>query len=150
MVLVKTKNIVCITNKPKSKMKKKQLFIYLTSLLFVMAQAQPAKENNFLTTATTSNSLRVNTIRKKAASSINKVQIFKTISVATAGTLKNLLTNTEKNTITNLTITGNLDARDFKLMRDSIPLLEVLDVSAVNIQAYSGTAGQCAQSPGFV
>lgn len=122
-------------------MKKTQLFVYLMSLLFVMAQAQTAKENNFLMPTTAFNSLRVSTNREKAAVSINKIEVSKTINVSTAGTLNNLLTSSEKSTITNLTITGNLDARDFKMIRDSLSLLEILDMNAVNIQIYSGTAG---------
>ena len=65
----------------------------------------------------------------------------KTIDVATAGTLSALLAATEKSTITNLTVTGKIDARDVKFMRDEMSLLSVLDLSEVNIQAYSGIAG---------
>lgn len=49
-------------------------------------------------------------------------------------------------TITSLTITGTIDARDFKVMRDNMPLLATLDFSAVNIATYTGTAGTGAAS----
>jgi hypothetical protein len=51
------------------------------------------------------------------------------------------LTSTELNIVTNLTITGTIDATDFVVMRDNMPNLSVLDLSAVNIQAYKGNGG---------
>lgn len=68
-------------------------------------------------------------------------QVSKTVNVATAGTLTNLLTATEKTTVTDLTVTGNLDARDVKCMRNEITNLAFLDISAVTIMAYIGTSG---------
>ncbi len=68
-------------------------------------------------------------------------QVSKTVNVTTAGTLSSLLTPTELSTVTNLTITGNIDARDVKTMRDNMPVLAVLDIGAVIIQAYTGSAG---------
>lgn len=66
--------------------------------------------------------------------------VIKSVNI-TAGGLSSALTDTEKNTVTNLTITGTIDARDFKTMRDSLTVLAVLDISAVTIAAYTGTAG---------
>ena len=68
-------------------------------------------------------------------------QVFKTIEVTTAGTLSSLLTAIERTSITDLTITGNIDARDVKCLRDQISKLAVLDISAANIQPYSGSDG---------
>jgi len=68
-------------------------------------------------------------------------QVSKTINLSTAGTLSTLLTATEKITITNLTITGTIDSRDFKTMRDNMPLLAIVDISSSNITLYTGTAG---------
>jgi hypothetical protein len=67
-------------------------------------------------------------------------QISKTVNV-TAGNLKTLLSGPELATITNLTLTGTLDARDFKTMRDNMPVLAVLDLSNINIVSYSGIEG---------
>ena len=64
-----------------------------------------------------------------------------TIDVPTAGTLSTLISAADKATITNLTLTGNIDARDVKCLRDEMPLLARLDMSEVSIQAYTGTAG---------
>ena len=68
-------------------------------------------------------------------------QVSKTINVATAGTLSSLLTATEKTTVTNFTVTGNIDARDVKCMRNEMTKLSVLDISAVSIKAYTGISG---------
>ena len=68
-------------------------------------------------------------------------QVSKTVNLTTAGTLSTLLTPTELNTVTNLTITGNLNACDFVTMRDNMPLLAVLDISNVTISAYTGALG---------
>ncbi len=59
----------------------------------------------------------------------------------TAGNLATVLTTDELNSINDLTLTGTIDARDFKTMRDNMPLLARLDLSTVNIMAYTGTAG---------
>jgi hypothetical protein len=60
------------------------------------------------------------------------------IHLTTEGTLKNQsnLTN-----ITHLTLSGNIDARDIQFIRDSMPLLMVLDLTNATIVAYSGTEG---------
>ena len=68
-------------------------------------------------------------------------QVLKTVNVATAGTLTTLLTASEKTTVTNLTVTGNIDARDFVTMRDAMPLLTNLNLNDANIVAYNGNSG---------
>jgi hypothetical protein len=68
-------------------------------------------------------------------------QVNLTINVNNAGQLSSLLTANQKSTVTNLKVTGNIDARDFKVMRDDMPLLSVVDLSGSTIKAYSGTAG---------
>jgi hypothetical protein len=44
-------------------------------------------------------------------------------------------------TITDLTVTGNIDARDIKFMRDSMIVLAELDLSGAAVVAYSGSDG---------
>jgi len=70
-------------------------------------------------------------------------QVSKTINV-TSGGLSIALTASEKNTITNLALTGTIDARDFKTMRDSMNVLAVLDISGTTIAAYNGPDGTLA------
>jgi hypothetical protein len=72
---------------------------------------------------------------------LGEAQVSKTIDVPTAGTLSTLLTSSEKTTVTNLTVTGIIDARDVKCMRDEMSVLAVLDINAVTIQAYNGNGG---------
>jgi len=67
-------------------------------------------------------------------------QVSKTINV-TAGNLSASLTSTERSTITNLTLTGTIDARDFKTMRDDMPVLADIDLSGASIAGYSGSLG---------
>ena len=69
-----------------------------------------------------------------------QAQVVKNINIA-AGGLAAGLTPTEKATITDLTISGTIDARDFKTMRDEMPLLADVDISGTAIVAYSGTEG---------
>jgi len=64
----------------------------------------------------------------------------KTIS-AVAGGLSSALTPNEKSGITSLKVTGTIDARDFKTMRDDIPQLTEIDLSGATIVAYSGLEG---------
>jgi hypothetical protein len=72
---------------------------------------------------------------------VGQAQVSKTVNVTTAGTLREQFTTTEMTSVTNLTVTGNLNARDFKFMRRGITNLSVLDIGAVTIQAYNGTSG---------
>jgi len=60
-------------------------------------------------------------------------QVSKTINVITAGTLFTLLTAQEKLTITNLTVTGNINNADLNCMRDELAKLAFLDISALKI-----------------
>lgn len=59
--------------------------------------------------------------------SVLQAQASKIVNV-TAGGLSAALTTTERSTITDLTITGIIDARDFKTMRDEMPELAYLDI----------------------
>jgi len=71
-----------------------------------------------------------------------QAQVSKTVNVSSAGGLHEAHSSEELNTVTDLTITGTLDARDFKTMRDEMPVLAVIDLSGVvAIAAYSGTEG---------
>ena len=70
---------------------------------------------------------------------IGQSQISKTIS-CTAGNLDALLGGS-KTVVTNLTITGSIDARDFKCMSTIMTSLLDLDISAVTIKAYTGSGG---------
>jgi len=63
-----------------------------------------------------------------------------TANVTTAGTLSTVA-SAYLSTVTNLTITGTIDARDFVTMRDNMPLLAIVDMSGVTIAAYNGTEG---------
>ncbi len=65
----------------------------------------------------------------------------KTINVTTAGTLGVLIPNSDRLLQYNLTITGQINAKDFKLIRDSLLNLSYLDISSVTIVQYSGTDG---------
>ena len=74
-------------------------------------------------------------------STVGKSQVFKTINVTTPGTLSTLLTENELSTVTDLTITGNIDARDFRTIRDNVLALNSLNIKDVDISAYYGTDG---------
>ena len=68
-----------------------------------------------------------------------QAQVSKKVN-AIAGTLKNALTANELTNITNLTLTGTIDARDFKTMNQMRQLTSI-DLSGVTVVAYSGTDG---------
>ena len=71
----------------------------------------------------------------------SQAQVTKTINLTSAGTLTTLLTTEEKSTITELHVTGAVDARDIKCMRDEMPGLSVINMNSASITAYSGTGG---------
>jgi Flp pilus assembly protein protease CpaA len=64
--------------------------------------------------------------------------VSSTIHLTTAGTLENQPNIINTN---HLTLTGNIDARDIRFMRDNMPLLSELNISGANIVAYSGLYG---------
>jgi hypothetical protein len=68
-------------------------------------------------------------------------QVSKTINVTTAGTLWTMLTNTEFNSVTNLTITGNINEQDFSTITFRMSMLNILDISSVNILEYKEQGG---------
>ena len=72
---------------------------------------------------------------------IGQAQVSKTINVTTPGTLSTLLTVSELSTVTNLTVTGSIDARDFKTMRDNMLVLSNTDLRNSIIKAYIGDNG---------
>jgi len=69
-------------------------------------------------------------------------QITKTITIESAGALKDSISSTEIDAISSLTITGILDARDLFFMRDSIPALDSLDIKNVSIVTYTDSNSQ--------
>lgn len=68
-------------------------------------------------------------------------QVEKTIHVEEAGNLKGQLTEDEAKNITHLTLTGNINAIDFKAMRDDFSKLEFLDLTNAKIKIYAGKKG---------
>lgn len=58
----------------------------------------------------------------------------------TAGNLKSLL-GADLGTTTHLTLTGSMDARDFKTIKDGMPQLLAVDLRGVTIVAYTGKEG---------
>jgi len=64
----------------------------------------------------------------------------KTVNI-TAGGLSATLTASEKSSLKSLTVTGTIDARDFKTMRDDMPLLAEIDLSGATVTEYTGTLG---------
>lgn len=73
-------------------------------------------------------------------SAIVQAQTTKIVNV-TAGNLYVSLTETERNTITTLGITGSIDARDFKFIRDKMPVLTKLVLTQAIVAAYDGNEG---------
>lgn len=62
-----------------------------------------------------------------------QAEVAKTLTGVTAGSLFSSLTEIERNTVTSLTLTGVIDGRDFVTMRDTMPVLEFIDLSGVSI-----------------
>ncbi|MEI7503631.1 MAG: leucine-rich repeat protein, partial [Paludibacter sp.] len=61
------------------------------------------------------------------------------VSLSEAGTLKNIIKNTLS--ITSLSLTGNIDARDIKYIRDNFPSLASINLQNSHIISYNGSAG---------
>ncbi len=66
----------------------------------------------------------------------------KTYYVSKPGTLISMMTEEEEaNSVTHLTLTGKLNAEDFRHLRDEFDNLKVLDISNAEIKMYSGKPG---------
>jgi hypothetical protein len=57
------------------------------------------------------------------------------------GDLYNILTSDQRKNTTYIRIKGRMDARDFKILRDSMPSLSIIDLKEVVIERYYGTEG---------
>lgn len=68
-------------------------------------------------------------------------QVSKTFFVSKPGTLISMMTQEEANSITDLTLTGKINAEDFKHLRDEFTSLKSLDLSNVDIRMYTGKNG---------
>lgn len=68
-------------------------------------------------------------------------QKLKTYHVAKPGTLIELMTEAEANSVTHLTLQGKLNAIDFRHLRDDFKSLELLDISNTSISMYAGKNG---------
>ncbi len=68
-------------------------------------------------------------------------QVSRTLFVDKPGTLISQLTEEEGNSITHLTLTGKINAIDFRHLRDEFNSLEVLDISNADIRMYTGKEG---------
>ncbi|MBL7965696.1 MAG: leucine-rich repeat protein, partial [Prolixibacteraceae bacterium] len=63
----------------------------------------------------------------------------------TSGNLKTVLGD-QLSIVTSLKLTGTIDARDFRTMRDEMPALTEIDLSRVTITSYTGTEGTIFQN----
>ena len=76
--------------------------------------------------------------KRLGSSNITSKMVNETI----AGTLSSYFTDEERSNVSSLTVTGKMDARDFKFIRDNFNnRLLNLDISGVAIEEYTGTAG---------
>ncbi len=64
----------------------------------------------------------------------------------TAGNLSTVLSGYLYD-VYDLTVTGTIDARDFKTMRDDMPILRIINLSGATISAYSGNMGTVGNYP---
>lgn len=67
-------------------------------------------------------------------------QLTKTVKVNAPGNLLKMLSANEKSQVTNLVISGVIDARDFAFMR-SMEKIETIDLFATSIRSYRGKGG---------
>lgn len=70
-----------------------------------------------------------------------QAQVAKTFFVPKAGTLVELMTIEEANAITHLTLTGKINAIDFRHLRDEFKSLQSLDISNAEISIFAGKNG---------
>jgi len=74
-----------------------------------------------------------------------------TINTTSGGSLRSkfIINSYDTNAVINLTITGVLDAQDFRFMRDNLTSLSVLDISNTSIVSYTGPNGPMVGNPTY-
>jgi hypothetical protein len=72
-------------------------------------------------------------------------QVSKTVKMEEAGTLKYIVDYGELVKISNLTLEGVMDARDFKTIRDLMTNVHKLNIKEAKILSYTGTDGTISQ-----
>lgn len=70
-----------------------------------------------------------------------QAQTSKIITNLTAGDLKSKMTSIELSTVTSLTVSGTMDARDFYTINVEMPRLSEIDLRNVTITEYTGIIG---------
>jgi hypothetical protein len=126
----KNDNIYLRESLLKKYMSGKMSVVYKTSeKRLITSEKEPASD-----TVRNSNKLRKIELRSAQNAVSRSVKI-------SAGGLYYTLTASELSMVTDLTISGSIDARDFKIMRDNMPNLQVVDISESVINAYSGEKG---------
>lgn len=68
-------------------------------------------------------------------------QIVADLGVGAAGTLETKVPESDRATLTSLTIKGEMDVRDFVFIKNNLPALQTLDMQEANIMYYEGTGG---------
>jgi hypothetical protein len=102
------------------------------------------EENNTPATRSADITFTANGISK----TINVRQIFSsafTQSIASGG-LDAAIPDTDKPIVLSLSLTGTMDARDFKTIFDKFTSLQTLDISGVTIEEYTGTEGPLSET----
>ena len=72
---------------------------------------------------------------------LSMAQSARRVYVPKPGTLSEMISSEESNGISRLTLQGNINAIDFKYLRDEFKKLRVLDLSEANISRYAGKRG---------
>ena len=81
------------------------------------------------------------TVANQWSDFLNIVEMLPNTINCTPGSLSKLLNKIQMDSITHLTLSGTIDARDFATMRDYMPQLSNLNISSVSIAAYYGNSG---------
>jgi len=76
-------------------------------------------------------------------------EVTKTVNNLVAGTLSTVLTAAEKTSVTKLTVTGNIDVRDFHCMRDEMTVLADVDLKETQIVANTALGSVAGQIPTY-
>jgi hypothetical protein len=74
-----------------------------------------------------------------AINMICQAQVVRTLNVS-PGIIQNAI-ESDIYEVTDLTLTGKIDARDFRFMRDFMTKLKIIDLTKVTIVAYTGVEG---------
>ncbi len=72
---------------------------------------------------------------------IVKAEVYINLHLEIQGSLSSSLSDEQKKSVKTLVLTGEIDARDFRIIRDNLQSIEYVDIEGARVNSYTGNEG---------